>query len=380
MTARGAFTETIIALGSSIEKERHLPEAIRLLRRHRRIEVTNVSRFFESAAVGGPPGAPDFFNAALVAHTDLSPSELREELRHIEDVLGRERTDDKNAPRTIDLDIAYYGDLIAVFDGWELPDPATTTAAHVAVPVADVAPDWIDPRTNKTAYDLMRAVDGTAETVRPVSAIRLVSPYESRGPEDFDLTGDVYAPQLESLVRAQLAELGENPDREGLLQTPLRVAQALDFLTNGYATSLAEVVNGAIFDAEGADEMVLVRDIEFYSMCEHHMLPFFGKAAVAYIPRGKIIGLSKMARIVDLYARRLQVQERMTNQIADAVRDVLNPLGVGVVIEGQHLCMMMRGVQKQDSSTVTSAMRGTFKKDPRTRAEFLDLATEGRRH
>ncbi|MGA9596750.1 MAG: GTP cyclohydrolase I FolE [Acidimicrobiia bacterium] len=191
------------------------------------------------------------------------------------------------------------------------------------------------------------------------------------------MAGDVYAPQLEALVRAQLLELGENPDREGLVRTPLRVAQALDFLTNGYATSLEEVVNGAVFSAEGADEMVLVRDIEFYSMCEHHMLPFFGKAAVAYIPKGKIIGLSKVARIVDLYARRFQVQERMTNQIADALWDVLEPLGVGVVIEGQHLCMMMRGVQKQDSSTVTSAMRGTFKKDPRTRAEFLDLATTG---
>ena len=370
--------ETVISLGSSIEKERHLPEAIRLLRRHRRIEVTNVSRFFESAAVGGPPDAPDFFNAAVVARTDLTPTELRAELRHIEDVLGRKRTDDKSAPRTIDLDIAYYGDLVAKFDDWELPDPAAAAVPHVVIPIADVAPDWVDPRTQRTVYQLMRALsDGGGDRVRPAAAIRLAHPYESRGPEDFDLAGDVYAPQLEALVRAQLLELGENPDREGLVRTPLRVAQALDFLTNGYATSLEEVVNGAVFSAEGADEMVLVRDIEFYSMCEHHMLPFFGKAAVAYIPKGKIIGLSKVARIVDLYARRLQVQERMTNQIADALWDVLEPLGVGVVIEGQHLCMMMRGVQKQDSSTVTSAMRGTFKKDPRTRAEFLDLATTG---
>jgi GTP cyclohydrolase I len=373
------YVETIISVGSSIEKERHLPEAIRLLRRHRRIEVTNVSRFFESASVGGPPGAPDFFNAAVVARTDLPPSELRDELRHIEDVLGRKRTDDKNAPRTIDLDIAYYGGLVAKFDDWEIPDPGTATTAHVVIPIADVAPDWVDPRSRKTAYDLMRMIGDGAESVRPVSTIRLLRPYESRGPEDFDLVGDVYAPQLESLVRAQLVELGENPDREGLARTPLRVARALDFLTNGYATSLDEVVNGAVFDAEGADEMVLVKDIEYYSMCEHHMLPFFGKAAVAYIPRGKIVGISKVARIVDLYARRLQVQERMTNQIADALTEVLDPLGVGVVIEGQHLCMMMRGVQKQDSWTVTSAMRGTFRKDARTRAEFLDLAGVGRR-
>ena len=368
------FVETIIALGSNIEKERHLPEAIRLLRRHRGIEVRKVSRFFESAPVGGPEDAEDFFNAAVLACTNLSPMELREELRQIEKFLGRERTEDKNAPRTIDLDIAYYGDVEGEFDGWNLPDPDAGSAPHVAIPIADVAPTYVDPVSGKTAYDLMLEVDAAQESVKPVSSIRLATPYESRGPEEFDQTGDVYAPQLESIVRAQLLEIGENPDREGLVRTPLRVAKALDFLTNGYATSLSEVVNNAVFDAEGADEMVLVKDIEFYSMCEHHMLPFFGKAAVAYLPQGKIIGLSKVARVVDLFARRLQVQERLTNQVADAMIEILDPLGVGVVIEGQHLCMMMRGVQKQDSSTVTSAMRGTFKSDPRTRSEFINLA------
>jgi GTP cyclohydrolase I len=367
------FVDTIIALGSNIEKERYLPEAIRLLRRHRRIDVRKVSRFFESDPVGGPPNAPAFFNAAVVACTDLDPIELRDELRHIEEVLGRVRTDDRNAPRTIDLDVAYYGDIVAEFEGWRIPDPTASATPHVAIPVADVAPTWVDPVSGKTAYDLAQGIDAATEAVKPVGSIRLASPYEFRGPEDFDQTGDVYAPNLESIVRSQLLEIGENPDREGLVRTPLRVAKALDFLTNGYATSLSEVVNNAVFDAEGADEMIVVKDIEFYSMCEHHMLPFFGKAAVAYIPKGKILGLSKVARIVDLYARRLQVQERMTNQIADAVREILDPLGVGVVVEGQHLCMMMRGVQKQDSSAVTSAMRGTFKSDPRTRSEFIDL-------
>ncbi len=369
-----AFVETIISLGSNVEKERYLPEAIRLLRRHRRIEVRKVSRFFESAPVGGPPGSPDFFNAAVVACTDLPPQELRTELRHIESVLGRQRTEDRNAPRTIDLDIAYYGDVEAEFDGWQLPDPSAATAPHVAIPIADVAPSFVDPVSEKTAYDLMLKVDADTEAVRPVSSIRLATPYEARGPEEFDQAGDVYAPQLEAIVRSQLLEIGENPEREGLVRTPPRVAKALDFLTNGYATSLSEVVNNAVFDAEGADEMVLVKDIEFYSMCEHHMLPFFGRAAVAYLPKGKIIGLSKVARVVDLFARRLLVQERLTNQVADAMTEILDPLGVGVVIEGQHLCMMMRGVQKQDSSTVTSAMRGTFKSDPRTRSEFINLA------
>ncbi|MEA2009561.1 MAG: GTP cyclohydrolase I FolE [Actinomycetota bacterium] len=205
-------------------------------------------------------------------------------------------------------------------------------------------------------------------------AIQLSTPYSPRAPEDFDDVVDVYAPKLESLVRQQLVEIGEDPEREGLVRTPLRVAKAMDFLTSGYSTSLDEVVNNAVFDAEGAEEMVLVKDVEFYSMCEHHMLPFFGKAAVAYLPKGKIIGLSKIARIVDVFARRLQVQERLTNQVADALTDILDPHGVAVVMEGRHLCMMMRGVQKQESAMITSAMRGTFKDDSRTRNEFLDLA------
>ena len=363
--------DVIIGLGSNIERERYVPEAIRLLRRHRDIELLDVSRFFESPSVGGPAAAPSFYNAAVRACTTLGPVELRDELRYIEDVLGRVRTDDPDEPRTIDLDIVYYADRVVDDDDIVIPDPAATTAPHVAVPVADVAPDWIHPITGETAYDIARGLDGSA--VRPAAAITLAAPMISRDPTDWDGTDEVYAPRFEALVRQQLLEVGEDPDREGLLRTPMRVAKAQDFLTSGYATSLSEVVNNAVFDAEGADEIVLVKDIEFYSMCEHHMLPFFGRAAVAYLPSKKIIGLSKLARIVDLFARRLQVQERMTNQIADAVMEVLDPHGVAVIVEGQHFCMMMRGVQKQGSSTVTSAMLGTFKKDARTRAELMDL-------
>ncbi len=366
-------TKVVISIGSNLERERHIPEAIRLLRRHRRIEVLACSKFFESASVGGPADAPAFFNAAVVVCTDLPAEELRENLRRIEAVLGRERSNDPNAPRTVDLDISYYGDVIADYDGWSLPDPDVGTLAHVAVPIADVAPDFVHPKTGATAYETAAALPGAAQEVRPVMAIQLSTPHTARGLDDFDDTAEVYAPHFESLIREQLLELGEDPSREGLQRTPLRVAKAFDFLTSGYTTSLDEVVNNAIFDAEGAEEMVLVKDIEFYSMCEHHMLPFFGKAAVAYLPKGSIIGLSKVARIVDLFARRLQVQERMTNQIADALGDVLDPHGVAVVIEGKHFCMMMRGVQKQDSSMITSSMRGTFSSDARTRSEFLDL-------
>lgn len=181
---------------------------------------------------------------------------------------------------------------------------------------------------------------------------------------------------LEELVRRQLELLGEDPDREGLLKTPERVAKSLKWLTRGYERDARSVIGDAIFD-ETHSNMIMVRDIELYSMCEHHMLPFYGKAHVAYIPDGRIIGLSKLPRIVDVFAQRLQVQERLTEQIAEAVSDVLEPLGVGVVIEAYHLCMMMRGVQKQNSKTITSALRGVFREDFKTRDEFLRLAHTG---
>jgi GTP cyclohydrolase IA len=179
------------------------------------------------------------------------------------------------------------------------------------------------------------------------------------------------------LIRRELELIGEDPKREGLLETPKRVAKSMKFLTEGYASSAEEVVGKGIFKEEH-DNMIMVRDIELYSLCEHHMLPFFGKAHVAYIPNGKIVGLSKIPRIVDVYARRLQVQERLTEEIAEGLCSVLQPSGVGVVIEAYHLCMMMRGVQKQNSKTITSALRGAFREDPKTRDEFLRLAHNGR--
>ena len=177
-------------------------------------------------------------------------------------------------------------------------------------------------------------------------------------------------------VRRQLALLGENPDREGLAKTPGRVARSMAFLTQGYQQDARTVIGDAMFEEEHSN-MILVRDIELYSMCEHHMLPFFGKAHIAYIPDGRIVGLSKLARVVDIFARRLQVQERLTVEIAQALTDVLKPRGVGVVIEAAHLCMMMRGVQKQNSTTVTSAVLGSFRDDPKTRDEFLRLIQNG---
>jgi GTP cyclohydrolase I len=187
-----------------------------------------------------------------------------------------------------------------------------------------------------------------------------------------DLKGPATSEPLEEGVRSFLRELGEDPTREGLLKTPQRVARSLRFLTSGYRQDVDKVLNGALYSV-AYDEMVIVKDIEIFSLCEHHLLPFFGRCHVAYIPTQKVIGLSKIPRLVDVFARRLQVQERLTNQIAETIMEKIKPLGVGVVIEAKHLCMIMRGVEKQNSVAVTSAMLGVFRDEIETRQEFLSL-------
>ena len=184
---------------------------------------------------------------------------------------------------------------------------------------------------------------------------------------------------VEDLIRRLLVELGEDPDRQGLERTPQRVKESLEFLTSGYREDIEDVLTGSIFEEE-YDEMVIVRDISLYSLCEHHLLPFYGKCHVAYIPKGRIIGLSKIPRVVEIFSRRLQVQERLTNQIAKTLMDRLAPYGVAVIIEALHLCMAMRGVRKRDALIVTSAMLGAFRNDSKTRMEFLNLIRSGDRH
>ena len=216
--------------------------------------------------------------------------------------------------------------------------------------------------TTKGNKDMIRPVSGVSSGRAAVSVV---------DPDDYAVDGNLV--EYETMVRRQLELIGEDPDREGLLKTPSRVAKAQMWLTRGYSQTAADVIGDALF-AEDHENMVMVRDIEMYSMCEHHMLPFFGKVHIAYIPNGKIVGLSKLPRVVEVYARRLQVQERLGEQIADALEEVLQPKGVGVVIEAVHLCMMMRGVEKQSSRTITSSMRGLFRDDAKTRSEFLRLA------
>jgi GTP cyclohydrolase I len=181
--------------------------------------------------------------------------------------------------------------------------------------------------------------------------------------------------KIKQLTQSLLEEIGENPNREGLLKTPERVAKAWSFFSKGYTQNLDDIINNAVF-TEDAKDMVIVRDVEFFSLCEHHLLPFFGKAHVGYIPNGKVIGLSKIPRIIDMFSRRLQVQERLTHQIAEAIQDVLYPIGVAVVMEGQHMCMQMRGVEKQNSFASTSSMLGQFRKSVETRTEFLSIISK----
>lgn len=201
----------------------------------------------------------------------------------------------------------------------------------------------------------------------------VASDIEATAADELELADTV---EFEQLIRRQLELIGEDPGREGLLRTPARVARSLTWLTQGYEMDVRDVVGDALFD-DPHDNMIMVRDIELYSMCEHHLIPFYGRAHVAYIPDGRIVGLSKLPRVVDVFARRLQVQERLTEQIAQALTDILEPRGVGVVVEAYHLCMMMRGVQKQNSRTITSALRGVFRDDAKTRDEFLRLAHYG---
>jgi GTP cyclohydrolase I len=217
-------------------------------------------------------------------------------------------------------------------------------------------------RPNGTPPSSASEPEGFAHRSLGAAALHLAAPAERAD-----------ADPMEAFVHGMLQAVGEDPGREGLLQTPHRVAGAMRFLTSGYTADVGAIVNGAVFDAEGYQEMVLIKEIEFYSLCEHHMLPFFGKVSVAYLPGEKIIGLSKIPRLVDAFARRLQVQERFTNQLAQALEEILDPRGVAVAVTGFHLCMAMRGVEKQASQTTTTAFTGAFEKDRDQRLEFLAM-------
>jgi len=384
------MNDAYIFIGSNIEREKNFPEAIKRL--HALGKIVAVSPVYDTPAVGGNSDTPRYYNGAVWLKTELAPHALRNALHQIEAEMGRARTSDKNAPRPIDLDLVLYGE--AMFDDGELkiPDPKIFERGFMALALSHVNPDYVIPPDGPTLAELACRLKDTAGQVREVAdatqQVRQLmktsleeqafmpdasehtfrTPRASWNPAVSQIEEDT-APEspdkaaahreIEDAVRRILISIGEDPNREGLLRTPKRVARAYDELLAGYEVDPAAMINGAIFDAE-YDDMVIVKDIEFYSLCEHHILPFFGKVHVAYIPNGKVLGLSKIPRIVEMYARRLQIQEKMTQEIADFLNDLLHPRGVAVIVTGQHMCSMMRGVNQSESKMVTQVMFGEF--------------------
>lgn len=353
------MTTAYIGVGSNIDPEANILRALRLLRR--RVRIRGVSTFYLTEALGRPD-QPAFINGILKVETDIPPAELkRSVLRNVEQELGRVRTGDKYAPRTIDLDILLYGDSVISAHGMHIPDSDIQARPFIAVPLCELSPELVMPGTGKSIRQVVE--DLPARDMTPLVE------YTSKLGKELEMNLE----RVEQLVKELLIEIGEDPTREGLIDTPRRVAQSWKFITSGYNVDSEKVINGAIFTQE-INNMVIIRDVELYSMCEHHMLPFFGRCHIGYIPReGKVLGISKLARLVDAYSRRLQLQERLTEQIAQSITDAVHPEGVGVIIEAHHLCMMMRGCEKQNSMMTTSAVRGSFHDVLATRNEFLTL-------
>ncbi len=389
MTSARPANQVFLSLGSNIEPELHLRQALQELARRGRVGA--VSSVWESPALERPD-QPAYLNAVVRFETDLSAADLHKKLiPEVEERLGRRRTADKYASRTIDIDLLLFNEEILEIEGHAIPSPEILQRAFVALPLAEIAPAMLQPGEPSTFQEIARRFDPrglkrrrdiqlTAGALGPQSGTerRAMTPLEI-DPSDFDVFRDDLTDRprqecfgdIECAVRDILTAIGEDPKREGLQRTPERMARMYEELTAGYRVDPDRLVNQAIFEVR-YDEMVVVRDIDFYSLCEHHLLPFLGKAHVAYIPDGKVIGLSKIPRIVEMFARRLQLQERMTQQIADFINQALHPCGVAVVVQGLHMCSAMRGVRKANARMVTSAMLGSFKENQATRSEFFD--------
>jgi GTP cyclohydrolase I len=357
MKAKAA--EVLIGIGSNIGPSENIPAALALLGRD--LRITGVSTFYRTTPTERPE-QPAFVNGVCRGETRLAARELKfGVLREVERRLGRVRSADRHAARPIDLDLLVYGDEVIEEADLTVPDPEIRRRAFVARPLLELSPELVLP--------------DTGESLRAVAASLPCGELEP----DHGLTRRMKArwhrmddQRVEELVRQLLVEIGEDPEREGLKKTPHRVAAAWRFLTSGYRLDPKDAVSDAVFTSH-ANNMVIARDIEIYSLCEHHMLPFFGRCHIGYIPSTKVIGVSKLARIVDCYARRLQIQERLTAQVARELMSAIDAVGVGVVMECRHLCMMMRGVEKQNSVMTTSSVLGTFHSDEATRMEFLQL-------
>jgi GTP cyclohydrolase I len=389
------MNDAYVFIGSNIERDKNYLDAVKRVRALGKLVAA--SPVYDTPALGAN-SAPRFYNGAVWLKTGLAPHALRNALREIEHAMGRVRTADRNAPRVIDLDLVLYGEATIDDGELQLPDPHIFERAFMARALAHVNPDYVIPPDGPTLAELACRIRGKASEMpevpqasEQVQALIQKSFQERTLMPEHSTVTHAYAedewgkpmPELDApralpemrvatetdtaraaiadAVRTILVNVGEDPRREGLLKTPERVARAYDELLSGYNVDPVALINDAFFDTEYHD-MVVVKDIEFFSLCEHHMLPFFGKAHVAYIPEGQVLGLSKIPRIVEMYARRLQLQEKMTHEIADFIQELLNPRGVAVIVTGQHMCSMMRGVNKPDAKMVTQVMYGEFQK------------------
>ena len=348
-----------ISVGSNIDPEANVARSLHLLAR--RVRLRSISTVYLTMPEGAREQAR-YYNCVVEAESELPPAQLKlEVLRPIELELGRARGADPYASRPCDLDILLYDELVLRTEEVTIPDPHLTERPYLLRAVLELAPGLILPGTGMA---LAEAAPSAVQT--PLVALRK---YSSRLRKEIFMAVDTK--KIEGLVRELLIAIGEDPEREGLLNTPSRVARSFAFLASGYSEEVRTTMGSAYF-TEQTDSMVIVRDIEMYSLCEHHLLPFYGRCHIGYLAREKVAGCSKLARIVDMFARRLQIQERLTEQISHAVKDVLDAAGVGVMIEAHHLCMMMRGVQKQNSNLVTSSLLGSFR-EPDFRSEFYSL-------
>ncbi|MDP2691193.1 MAG: GTP cyclohydrolase I FolE [bacterium] len=338
----------VLSLGSNIgQRENHLAQA-RLRLEGRGIRILKSSRIYETEPVDFED-QPKFLNQALSIETGLNPGSLMKACLEIEKEMGRKRQV-KNGPRNIDIDLLFYGNRIIDSPELQLPHRRLHERRFVLEPLAEIIPNLKHPQFKHSIRDLLDQCPDRHQ----VKALK----------------SDV-SPISESVFQDWIRFLGDDPSREGLQDSHRRFTESRKELFRGYDSDPNAVVT--LFDSEGYDEMIISRDIDFYSTCEHHLLPFYGKAHIGYIPDKHIIGLSKFSRIIDVYARRLQNQERLTTQIAGFLWEKLNPKGLGVILEAQHLCIQSRGADKQNSSVSTSSFKGLFKKRPETRAEFLNL-------
>ncbi len=371
------MARVFIGVGSNIDPEANVPRSLFLLRR--RVRLRAVSTVYRTRPEGGEE-QPPYYNCVVEAETEIPPAELkRTVLRPIEAQLGRTRGPDPYAARTCDLDLLLYDDLVLRAEGLIIPDEHLTERPYLVEAVLELAPRMVVPGAG---VPLAQAAQAAAKTPR-ARAAEWAGATEAAAPAPLvplrefterlrkEIFMAVDTEKVERLVKELLLALGEDPEREGLLNTPGRVARSFAFLASGYSEELRKTMGSAYF-TERTDSMVIIRDIEMYSLCEHHLLPFYGRCHIGYLAREKVAGCSKLARIVDMYSRRLQIQERLTEQISHAVQDVLDAAGVGVMIEAHHLCMMMRGVQKQNSRFVTSSLLGVFRQ-PEFRSEFYSM-------